>query len=86
MNLRPVAGSQWFVELAASCVDAFDGERVGVAMSPEDYELLEGARQTGRLRIEYTVLVRSEADVVPLWSSAVGAVGMRLHFAVLSAL
>lgn len=86
VNLRPVAGPERFVERAASCVDAFDGEWVGVAMSPEDYELLEGARQTGRLRIERTVLVRSEADVVPLWGSAVGAVGMRLHFAVLSAI
>lgn len=86
VNLRPVAGPQRFVELAASCVDAFDGERVGVAMSPEDYELLEGARRMGRLRIERTVLAESASDVAPLWSAATGAVGMRLHFAVLSAI
>ena len=86
VNLRPVAGPERFVELAASCVDAFDGERVGVAMSPEDYELLEGTRRTGRLRIERTVLVKSAPDVASLWSPATGAVGMRLHFAVLSAI
>lgn len=86
VNLRPVAGPEWFVERATSCVDAFDGERVGVAMSPEDYELLEGVRRTGRLRIERTVLVKSASDVASLWSPTVGAVGMRLHFAVLSAI
>lgn len=85
-NLRPCEGVQRFVELAAPRVNAFDGEVVGVALSAEDAELLEDAEREGRLRLSRVVLVRGMGDVAPLWAGASQAVGMRLHFAVLSAL
>ena len=52
----------------------------------EDEALLEQLRREGRLRISRVVLVRNLEEAAPLWSRASAALGMRLHFAVLSAL
>ena len=86
VNLRPAEGIERFVDLAAGYVAACPGEAVGVALAEEDRALLEKLRAEGRLRLSRVVRVTGLEDAAALWGGACRAVGMRLHFAVLSAL
>jgi len=86
LNLRPSRDTDRFVGLVASRIDNFRGEVVGVALSPEDKTLLEGLWNHGKLKLSRVVLVKGMEDAAELWPGASLAVGMRLHFAVLSAL
>ena len=86
LNLRPAPEARRFAALVAPRVNAFEGEVVGTALSPEDRTLLETFRDDGTLRLSRVVLAKDLEDAGRLWSGASEAVGMRLHFAVLSAL
>lgn len=84
LNLRPHKDASRFVDLIAPRVSDFEGETVGAALSEEDVILLEEVR--GRLRLSRVVLVKNLEEAEGLWGRASWALGMRLHFAVLSAL
>jgi polysaccharide pyruvyl transferase WcaK-like protein len=59
---------------------------LGVALAEEDERLMRDLIGRGRLPDMPVERVRSLDDAVRVWSGAVGAAGMRLHFAVLSVL
>jgi polysaccharide pyruvyl transferase CsaB len=60
---------------------------LGVALAEEDERLMAGLIERGYLPPSMPIeRVRSLDDAARVWSGAVGAAGMRLHFAVLSAL
>ena len=88
LNLRPVHEEEMtrFLALAAPCASVFNGEVIGVALSDEDRILLEQMQREARLRLTSVVLVRGMKDIESLWHGASAALGMRLHFAVISAL
>lgn len=88
INVRPHADAGRFVEVIAPHVAAHarHGEAVGVALSPEDEALLAGLREEGSLALSRVVRPTNMDDAAALWGGASRAVGMRLHFAVLSAL
>lgn len=88
LNLRPVSEEETarFLALAAPCASAFNGEVIGAALSGEDKALLEQMQRERRLRLSRVVLVRGMEDIASLWSGASAALGMRLHFAVISSL
>lgn len=75
VNLRPCPELERYAEILRPHVDA---DTVGVAMSPED----EGALSL--LGLSETVRVRTFREAESLWREAGCAVGMRLHFGVLS--
>ena len=75
VNLRPCVGLEAFVEVIAPHMT---GDVVGVALSGEDEEALR------LLDLPEIVRVKSFREAARLWSEASCAVGMRLHFGVLS--
>ncbi len=75
VNLRPCRELEHYREILRGHVD---GETVGAAMSPDDEEAL---KPLGLSRI---VRVKTFSEAEELWGSAGSAVGMRLHFGVLS--
>ena len=75
VNLRPCPGLERYAEILRPHVT---GDAVGVAMSHEDESALEV------LGLRETVRVKSFAEAESLWREAGCAVGMRLHFGVLS--
>ncbi|WP_347712898.1 polysaccharide pyruvyl transferase CsaB [uncultured Fretibacterium sp.] len=86
LNLRPSPDADRFARLAAPLAADFPGEVVGVALSGEDEILLGAMKGAGRLRLDRVERVAGLEEAARLWPGASAAVGMRLHFAVLSAL
>lgn len=89
VNLRPCPGDlprRFARAISAVSPGTGGGSFLGVALADEDEELMLRLMDRGdlpRMRIER---IRCLQDVARAWSGAVGAAGMRLHFAVLSAL
>ena len=75
VNLRPCPEMERYAEILRPHIDS---DSVGVAMSPEDEEALK------RLGLREIVRVGNFREAEELWLSARCAVGMRLHFGVLS--
>ncbi|MBR0248693.1 MAG: polysaccharide pyruvyl transferase CsaB [Synergistaceae bacterium] len=75
VNLRPYPEMERYAEILRPHIDS---DALGVAMSPEDEEALV------RLGLHEIVRVGNFREASELWSSAKCAVGMRLHFGVLS--
>ena len=75
VNLRPCPELERYAEILRPRIRADD---VGVAMSPEDEAALSG------LGLREIVRVRTFEEAEELWRSSRCAVGMRLHFGVLS--
>ena len=75
VNLRPCPELENYAEILRGHLTA---ESVGVAMSPEDESALS------RLGLPEIVRITSFREAQNLWSTAKSAVGMRLHFGVLS--
>lgn len=86
LNLRPSPDADRYARLAASHAADFPGEVVGVALSGEDEVLLGAMKGAGELRLDRVERVAGLEEAARLWPGASAAVGMRLHFAVLSAL
>ena len=77
VNLRPCPELEHYAEILRGHLTP---ETVGVALSPEDESALS------LLGLREVVRVDSFRDAQKLWSTAKSAVGMRLHFGVLSRL
>lgn len=76
VNLRPSEELDAFVKIIAP---QLEGRRViGAALSDEDIDALAG------LGLREIVRVKTFNDAAELWAGASCAVGMRLHFGVLS--
>ena len=86
LNLRPASDTERYIRLTAPYAAGFPGEVVGVALSGEDETLLRALAASGALRLSRVERIFDLEDTAPLWFGATAAVGMRLHFAVLSAL
>ena len=86
LNLRPVPDLDRWVRLVAPCAGGFSGEVVGTALSGEDEALLRFLRESGSLRLDRVERVTDLDGAARLWAGATAAIGMRLHFAVLTAL
>ena len=82
INLRPCKTLDSFVNALVPKVSAMTSEKIGVALSGEDEELLTSLQE--KLSLSEIVRVKNFSDAESLWSGAVEAVGMRLHFGVLS--
>ena len=75
VNLRPCPELEHYREILRGHVD---GETVGAAMSADDEEAMKG------LGLREVVRVKTFGEAQELWRGAECAVGMRLHFGVLS--
>ena len=75
LNLRPCAELEHYAGIIAPHIDE---NTIGVAMSGDDVKALES------LKLSRVVQVHSLEDTRKLWAGASCAVGMRLHFGVLS--
>ena len=90
LNLRPCGDAlpERFADAfsAALISSAFTGEVVGVALAEEDESLMRRLIAKGRLTCSRVERVASPEDAARVFAGAASAAGMRLHFAVLSAL
>ena len=82
INLRPCKKLDDFVEALLLHVEGINGERIGVALSGEDEKILEALQK--KLALSKIIRVTNFSEAENLWATASYAVGMRLHFGVLS--
>ena len=90
LNLRPCGNAlpERFADafFAALVSSSFTGEVVGVALAEEDESLIRRLMAQGHLTCSRIERIASPEDVARVFAGAEAAAGMRLHFAVLSAL
>lgn len=86
LNLRPAPGADRYARLAASYAAGFPGEVVGVPLSGEDEDLMYSLAESGLLHLSRIERVAGLEEAARLWPGSTAAIGMRLHFAVLSVL
>ena len=86
LNLRPSPDADRFARLAAPLAADFPGEVVGVALSGEDEALMCSLAESGLLHLSRIERIAGLEEAARLWPGSTAAIGMRLHFAVLSVL
>ncbi|MDR3264740.1 MAG: polysaccharide pyruvyl transferase CsaB [Synergistaceae bacterium] len=86
INLRPCAGNlpERFARAIGEGLSLSGGEPLGIALSGEDERLMERLIDRKDLPPMPVARIESVDDAARSWRGAVGAAGMRLHFAVLS--
>ena len=82
VNLRPCPELEKFVNVIATRVQEFNGEKIGVALSNNDGKILIDYQKI--LGLNEIKLIKSFDDAEKFFSSASYALGMRLHFGVLA--
>ena len=82
INLRPSKNLEKFIDVIASHVKNFNGEKIGAALSKDDEKILLKYKEI--LDIKEIKLIKTFEEAENLWSKASCTVGMRLHFGVLS--
>ena len=75
LNLRPCAELQHYTDIIAPHIGA---DTIGAALSDEDMKALAS------LKLSRVVRIKTLGEAQELWADACSAVGMRLHFGVLS--
>lgn len=78
VNLRPSRNLNNFIKILKPHVKNYEGEVIGAALYGEDEEALK------LLKLPKIIRVKNFNDAKNLWLGASCAVGMRLHFGVLS--
>lgn len=78
INLRPCKNLDSFVKVIQPYINNYPGEKVGVALSPEDENALK------YLKLDKIVRVKNFHEACEIWQNSKIALGMRLHFGVLS--
>jgi len=93
VNLRPSAYmlAERFADAVSDYAGSFKGERVGIALSKEDEQLMSRLVDEGRLFVSRIERVASLSDATRIFCRFRGlrettAAGMRLHFVMLAAL
>ena len=82
VNLRPYTELEKFINVIAVHVKNFNGKKIGAALSAEDEKILLVHKKI--LGLDEIKLIKNFNEAENLWKSASCAVGMRLHFGVLS--
>ena len=82
INLRPCKELEKYIDIIEPEIKKFNLRKIGVALSKDDEEILEPLRE--KLNLEKIIYVTNFNDAEKLWASSSCAVGMRLHFGVLS--
>ena len=82
INLRPCNNLEKFIEIITPNIAKFNAKKIGVALSKDDEEILEKFKE--KLLLEKIIRVKNFNEAENLWNTALCAVGMRLHFGVLS--
>ena len=78
INLRPCKNLDSFVKIILPEINNYQGEKIGVALSPEDENALKN------LKLEKIIRVKNFHETCEIWQDSKIALGMRLHFGVLS--
>ena len=82
INLRPCKKLEKFINIIAPNLKKFNGKKIGVALSKEDEKILSAYKNF--LGLEEIKLIKTFEEAENLWSVAYCAIGIRLHFGVLS--
>lgn len=86
VNFRPWKNIEKFICSVRDYVESQTLDCIGVAMSPEDLSLMRKIDSSLSVRFKDIVLVKTWDEACKIWSSAGCAVGMRLHFSLISLL
>jgi polysaccharide pyruvyl transferase CsaB len=84
VNFRPWSGTNEFISAVNDYLNNSNSESIGVAMSPEDLLVIKSAQKKYKMNFSDIILVRNWDEVCELWSKSVEAIGLRLHFSLIS--
>ena len=86
VNFREWKGTNGFIRAVCDYISDNDLDVIGVAMSPEDLSVIKSAQKKYKMNFSDIILVRNWDEVCSLWSKSVEAIGIRLHFSLISLL
>jgi polysaccharide pyruvyl transferase CsaB len=86
LNVRPWKGdlSRRTAEAARDLAFRSEGEIIGIALSPEDERCMTDFHEEGIIRFREIRRIRSAREASEIWPETSAAIGMRLHFCILS--
>ena len=78
INLRPCRNLDSFVKIILPHINNYQCKKIGVALAPEDESALKN------LQLDKIIRVKNFHEACEIWGDSESAIGMRLHFGVLS--
>ncbi|MCL1940928.1 MAG: polysaccharide pyruvyl transferase family protein [Synergistaceae bacterium] len=86
VNFRAWKETDRFISAAGDYINSSELPCLGVAMSPDDLSFIDSARVKYKINFSDIVLVKNWDEARGLWSKAAEAIGIRLHFSLISLL
>ena len=86
VNFRAWKDTNEFIKAAGDYINNCSFQSIGVAMSPDDLLFIKSAQKRHKINFSDIILVRNWDEACYLWSKSVEAIGIRLHFSLISLL
>ena len=86
VNFREWKDTNKFISAVSDYLSNSNYQSIGVAMSPDDLSQIRSAQKKYKINFSDIILVRNWDEVCDLWSKSVEAIGIRLHFSLISLL
>lgn len=86
VNFREWKGTNEFAKAVCDYLSSSSLESLGVAMSPEDLTIMKSVQKKYNMNFSDIILVNNWNEVCDIWGKSVEAIGIRLHFSLLSLL
>ena len=86
INFRAWKETDEFIASVSKYLNNGNLRSIGVAMSPDDLSFIKSTQKKHKIDFSDIILVRSWDEARDLWSKSMEAIGIRLHFALISLL
>ena len=86
VNFRAWKETDEFISSVRDYLDNNNFQGIGVAMSPDDLSFIKSAQNKFKINLSDIILVKNWDEACDLWSKSVEAIGIRLHFSLISLL
>jgi polysaccharide pyruvyl transferase CsaB len=86
VNFRAWKETDEFIASVSKYLCSNNFRSIGVAMSPDDLSFIKETQKKHKIDFSDIILIRSWDEACDLWSESVEAIGIRLHFSLISLL
>ena len=86
VNFRDWKGTYEFISSVRDYLNNNSSPSIGVAMSPNDLSFIRYAQKKYEINFSDIILVKNWEEACDLWSRSAEAIGIRLHFSLISLL
>ncbi|MCL2146318.1 MAG: polysaccharide pyruvyl transferase family protein [Synergistaceae bacterium] len=86
VNFRAWKETDEFIASVSKYLNSSNSRIIGVAMSPDDLSFIRSSQKKHKIDFSDIILIRTWDEACDLWSKSVEAIGIRLHFSLISLL